>query len=209
MQVSAKTIPDNQTGFERQVQSKDNPVAIGSKTKALKSEENVAVAQGAEHNETSQYLKVLTRIENLLVQDKLPDAAIDGFVGAIKKQLDQMSEADSQMLLKLPEAIKLELKNLDKLPEMIKNDLRNESKSPELLQLLRLPKFADLMRTDSKTAPKTYPAQSAQTRPAAKSSPINILDIPTAGEKPVLAGSPEANNNTVDKKSAGLTKLTA
>ncbi|HHZ77783.1 MAG TPA: hypothetical protein EYN57_02285 [Candidatus Lambdaproteobacteria bacterium] len=65
------------------------------------------------------------------------------------------------------------------------------------------------MRTDSKPAPKTYTAQSAQTLPTVKSSPINILDIPTAREKPVLAGSPEANNNTVDKKSAGLTKLTA
>ena len=209
MQVTAKTIPDKQTGFDRQVQGKNKPTAASSGIQALKTDENLESSKGAERNETSQYLKVLSRIENLLVQEKLPDAAVDGFVGAIKKQIDLMSETDRQMLLKLPEAIKLELKNLNDLPEMIKNNLRDEGKSPVLLELLRLPKFAVLMRTDSKPAPKTYTAQSAQTLPTVKSSPINILDIPTAREKPVLAGSPEANNNTVDKKSAGLTKLTA
>ncbi|GIT70760.1 MAG: hypothetical protein Ct9H300mP28_05740 [Pseudomonadota bacterium] len=43
-------------------------------------------------NETSQYLKVLSRVENLLIQNKLPDAAIEGFAGAIKKQIDAMTK---------------------------------------------------------------------------------------------------------------------
>ena len=209
MQVTAKTIPDKQTGLERQIQNKENQAVTGSKAQGVKTAENLVDANGAERNETSQYLKVLSRIENLLIQEKLPDAAIDGFVGAVKKQLEAMSEADSQMLLKLPEAVELELKNVDELPELIKNEIRDQSKTPALLKLLRQPKFADLMRTDSKPAPQTYTAQSAQPPVSAIPTRINILDIPKANEKPVLAAAPKTVDNSANRKSSGMTKLTA
>ena len=208
MQVTAKTIPDKQTGLERQIQNKGNDATTGSKGQGVQKDENLVDAKGAERNETSQYLKVLSRIENLLIQEKLPDAAIDGFVGAIKKQLEAMSEADNQMLLKLPEAVKLELENVDDLPELIKNEIRDQSKTPALLNLLRQPKFAELMRTDSKPAPQTYTAQSAQTSVSAKPTRIDILDIPKINEKPVLAAAPKTGDNLTNKKSSGMTKLT-
>ena len=209
MQVTAKTIPDKQTGLERQIQNKENQAVTGSKAQGVKTAENLVDANGAERNETSQYLKVLSRIENLLIQEKLPDAAIDGFVGAVKKQLEAMSEADSQMLLKLPEAVELELKNVDELPELIKNEIRDQSKTPALLKLLRQPKFADLMRTDSKPVPQTYTAQSAQPPVSAIPTRINILDIPKANEKPVLATAPKTVDNSENRKSSGMTKQTA
>jgi hypothetical protein len=208
MQVTAKTIPDKQTGLERQIQNKGNDAVTVSKGQGVQKDENLVDAKGAERNETSQYLKVLSRIENLLIQEKLPDAAIDGFVGAIKKQLEAMSEADNQMLLKLPEAVKLELENVDDLPELIKNEIRDQSKTPALLNLLRQPKFAELMRTDSKPAAQTYTAQSAQTSVSAKPTRIDILDIPKINEKPVLAAVPKTGDNLTNKKSSGMTKLT-
>ena len=191
MQVASNTTPDKQAGLERQVQSKERPTAINSKASAVKSEEKTTAAKGAERNETSQYLKVLSRIENLLIQDKLPEAAVEGFVGAIKKQIDLINEADRQMLLKLPEVSKLGLKNLDDLPEMIKNNLRNESKSPILLKLLRQPKFAVFMRTDGKPKPKTYTAQSTQLSTPAKSPAPKLTGGQPNKEKPVLAASPQ------------------
>jgi len=209
MQVTAKTIPDKQTGLERQIQNKENHTVTSSKAQGKKTTEKLVDANGVERNETSQYLKVLSRIENLLIQEKLPDAAIEGFVGAVKKQLDAMSEADSQMLLKLPEAVELELKNVDELPELIKNEIRDQSKTPALLKLLRQPKFADLMRTDSKPASQTYTAQSAQTPVSAIPTRINILDIPKVNEKPVLAAVPKTVVNSANKKSSGMTKMTA
>ena len=192
MQVASNTTPDKQAGLERQVQSKERPTAINTKAPAVKSEEKATAAKGAERNETSQYLKVLSRIENLLIQDKLPEAAVEGFVGAIKKQIDLINEADRQMLLKLPEVTKLDLKNLDDLPEMIKSNLRNESKLPALLKVLRQPKFAVLMRTDGKPAPKTYTAQSTQLPTPAKSPAQKLTGGPPNKEKPVLAASPQA-----------------
>lgn len=209
MQVTAKTIPDKQVGLERQIQNKENHTVTSSKAQGIKTTEKLVDANGAERNETSQYLKVLSRIENLLIQEKLPDAAIEGFVGAVKKQLDAMSEADSQMLLKLPEAVELELKNVDELPELIKNEIRDQSKTPALLKLLRQPKFADLMRTDSKPAAQTYTAQSAQTPVSAIPTRINILDIPKVNEKPVLAAVPKTVVNSANNKSSGMTKITA
>ena len=209
MQVASNTTPDKQAGLERQVQSKERPTAINTKAPAVKSEEKATAAKGAERNETSQYLKVLSRIENLLIQDKLPEAAVEGFVGAIKKQIDLINEADRQMLLKLPEVTKLDLKNLDDLPEMIKNNLRNESKLPALLKVLRQPKFAVLMRTDGKPAPKTYTAQSTQLPTPAKSPATKLAGGPPNKEKPVLAASPQAVQNISDKKSTPATNPAA
>ena len=209
MQVASNTTPDKQAGLERQVQSKERQTAINTKAPAIKSEEKATAAKGAERNETSQYLKVLSRIENLLIQDKLPEAAVEGFVGAIKKQIDLINEADRQMLLKLPEVTKLDLKNLDDLPEMIKNNLRNESKLPALLKVLRQPKFAVLMRTDGKPAPKTYTAQSTQLPTPAKSPAPKLTVGPPNKEKPVLAASTQAVQNIIGKKSTPATNPAA
>ncbi len=208
MQVTAKNIPDKQTGLEHQIQNKEKTTIAKSKAQAVKTNENFVDANGAERNETSQYLKVLTRIENLLIQKKLPDAAIEGFVGAVKKQLEAITESDRQMLLKLPEAVKLTLNNVHDLPGLIKNEIRDQSKTPTLLKLLRHPKFADLMRTDNKPAPQIYTANSAQPSVTTASSPINILDIPKVNEKPILASKPTTGENLANIKSSGVTKLT-
>jgi len=211
MQVASNTTTDKQTSLERQVQSKERSTTVGSKAQAVTSDGNKVVAKGAERNETSQYLKVLSRIENLLIQEKLPDAAIEGFVGAIKKQIDLMSEADRKMLLILPEAKTIELKSLDNLPEMITNNLRDESKSPALLKLLRQPKFAVFMRTDSSPAPKTYTAQSAQTPTPtpAKLPTSKLVEGSPKKEKPVLTAVPEAVHKTSSNKNLSVPNQTA
>ena len=160
MQVTQNLINEKQTVLERQVKNKEIPAPNSSSIQTPKIEEHGS-DKGAAQNETSQYLKVLSRVENLLIQDKLPDAAIEGFAGAVKNQIDAMTEEDRQMLMKLPELKMLELDDLDEIPEIIKNDIRNEDKNTALLKFLRIPEFADLMRTDNKPAPKTYTAQSA------------------------------------------------
>ena len=159
MQVTQNSITEKQTVLERQVRSKEIPAPNSPSIQSPKIEEHGS-DKGAAQNETSQYLKVLSRVENLLIQDKLPDAAIEGFAGAVKNQIDAMTEEDRQMLMKLPELKMLELDDLDDIPEMIKNDIRNEDKNTALLKFLRVPEFADLMRTDNKPAPKTYTANS-------------------------------------------------
>jgi len=198
MQVRSNSIPEKQTGLERQVISKKIPVSNSLSIQSPKFEEHGS-EKGAAQNETSQYLKVLSRVENLLIQNKLPDAAIEGFAGAVKKQIDAMTEADRQMLMKLPELKMLELGDLDDIPEMIKNDIRNEDKNTTLLKFLRIPEFADLMRTDNKPAPKTYTAQSALMPSPAKHEGEILSESAPNLEKPVQSSSAKATQNIGQK----------
>jgi len=208
MQVTLNPITEKQTGLERQVRSKEIPVSKSSSIQSHKFDEHGS-EKGAAQNETSQYLKVLSRVENLLIQNKLPDAAIEGFAGAVKNQINTMTEADKQMLMKLPELKMLKLDDLDDIPEMIKNDIRNEDKNKALLKFLRIPEFADLMRTDNKPAPKTYTAQSAlipspaihEGRILSESAPnleIPAQSPPTKATKNIgQKGSPTVTNRAV------------
>ena len=198
MQVKSNTIPEKQTGLERQVRSKEIPASNSPSIQSPKFEEQ-GLEKGAAQNETSQYLKVLSRVENLLIQNKLPDAAIEGFSGAVKKQIDAMTEADRQMLMKLPEMKILELDDLDDIPEMIKNDIRNEDKNTALLKFLRVPEFADLMRADNKPAPKTYTAQSALIPSPAKHEGKILSESAPNLEKPVQLSSVKSTQDTIQK----------
>ena len=193
MQVTQNSITEKQNVLERQVRSKEIPASNSPSIQSPKIEEHGS-DKGAAQNETSQYLKVLSRVENLLIQDKLPDAAIEGFAGAVKNQIDAMTEEDRQMLMKLPELKMLELDDLDDIPEMIKNDIRNEDKNTALLKFLRVPEFADLMRTDNKPAPKTYTA--------------NLVPQPstTKHEGKILSESTPVLAKTVQPSSAKVTQ---
>jgi len=193
MQVTSNPIPEKQTGLERQVRSKEKPVPNSHLIQSPKFDEHGS-EKGAAQNETSQYLKVLSRVENLLIQNKLPDAAIEGFAGAVKNQIDAMTEADRQMLLKLPELKILDLDDLDDIPEMIKSDIRNEDKNTALLKFLRIPEFAELMLTDNKPAPKTYTAQSA------------LMPSPTKHEGKILSESAPNLEKLVQSSSAKVTQ---
>ena len=188
MQVTQNSITEKQTVLERQVRSKEIPAPNSPSIQSPKIEEHGS-DKGAAQNETSQYLKVLSRVENLLIQDKLPDAAIEGFAGAVKNQIDAMTEEDRQMLMKLPELKMLELDDLDDIPEMIKNDIRNEDKNMALLKFLRVPEFADLMRTDNKPAPKTYTAQSALMPSPTRHEGKILSESATNLEKPIQSSS--------------------
>ena len=207
MQVTQNSITEKQTVLERQVRSKDIPAPNSPSIQSPKIEEHGS-DKGAAQNETSQYLKVLSRVENLLIQDKLPDAAIEGFAGAVKNQIDAMTEEDRQMLMKLPELKMLELDDLDDIPEMIKSVIRNEDKNTALLKFLRIPEFAELMLTDNKPAPKTYTAQSAL-MPSPTKHEGKILSESTPNlEKPVQSSSAKATQNISQKVNPPVTKRT-
>ena len=178
MQVSSKTVPQQKKGLEKQNQSNEIISSKNISSNNSKINENSSSVKSGEKNETSQYLKVLSRVENLLLQKKLPDAAIEGFVGAVKNQMDSLGEEDRQIILKLTESTELDLKNLDDLPNMIKENLRNDEEVAKLFKFLKLPKFAELMQTEVKNVSKTYSAQPSQYKSEIKSSEIKILDIP-------------------------------
>ena len=207
MQVTSNPITEKQNVLERQLRSKEIPTSNSPSIQSPKIEEHGS-DKGAAQNETSQYLKVLSRVENLLIQDKLPDAAIEGFAVAVKNQIDAMTKEDRQMLMKLPELKMLELDDLDDIPEMIKNDIRNEDKNTALLKFLRIPEFADLMRTDNKPAPKTYTAQSALQPSTAKHEGKVLSESAPVLTKTVQPSSAKVTQNFSQKVNSPVTNRT-
>ena len=160
MQVQNQNVTQEKNPSPSQQKAEINAPAMQNASKSLAGNKN-AVAEiqgdGISKDKTSKYLKVLSRIEGLLVKDALPEAAVKGFVGAVKKQLNQLTEGEKQTLLKLPEARQLELKNLEELTDQIEEKLADKETAKEMLSLLKNPRFASMMKTeDSLNSAGTY-----------------------------------------------------
>ncbi len=151
MQVQNQNVTQEKNPSPSQQKAEINAPAMQNASKSLAGKKN-AVAEnqgdGISKDKTSKYLKVLSRIEGLLVKDALPEAAVKGFVGAVKKQLNQLTEGEKQTLLKLPEARQLELKNLEELTDQIEEKLADKESAKEMLSLLKNPRFASMMKTE-------------------------------------------------------------
>ena len=151
MQVQNQNITQEKNPSPSQQKAEINAPAMQNASQSLAGKKN-AVAEiqgdGISKDKTSKYLKVLSRIEGLLVKDALPEAAVKGFVGAVKKQLNQLTEGEKQTLLKLPEARQLELKNLEELTDQIEEKLADKESAKEMLSLLKNPRFASMMKTE-------------------------------------------------------------
>ena len=174
MQVQNQNITQEKNPSPSQQKAEINAPAMQNASKSLVSKKN-AVAEiqgdGISKDKTSKYLKVLSRIEGLLVKDALPEAAVKGFVGAVKKQLNQLTEGEKQTLLKLPEARQLELKNLEELTDQIEEKLADKETSKEMLSLLKNPRFASMMKTeDSLNSAGTYKPADLKLSTAANSA---------------------------------------
>ena len=160
MQVQNQNVTQEKNPSPSQQKAEINAPAMQNASQSLAGKKN-AVAEiqgdGISKDKTSKYLKVLSRIEGLLVKDALPEAAVKGFVGAVKKQLNQLTEGEKQTLLKLPEARQLELKNLEELTDQIEEKLADKETATEMLSLLKNPRFASMMKTeDSLNSAGTY-----------------------------------------------------
>ena len=174
MQVQNQNITQEKNPSPSQQKAEINAPAMQNASQSLAGKKN-AIAEiqgdGISKDKTSKYLKVLSRIEGLLVKDALPEAAVKGFVGAVKKQLNQLTEGEKQTLLKLPEARQLELKNLEELTDQIEEKLADRETAKEMLSLLKNPRFASMMKTeDSLNSAGTYKPADLKLSTAANSA---------------------------------------
>ena len=174
MQVQNQNVTQEKNPSPSQQKAEINAPAMQNASKSLAGKKN-AVSEnqgdGISKDKTSKYLKVLSRIEGLLVKDALPEAAVKGFVGAVKKQLNQLTEGEKQTLLKLPEARQLELKNLEELTDQIEEKLADRETAKEMLSLLKNPRFASMMKTeDSLNSAGTYKPSDLKTSTVANSA---------------------------------------
>ena len=118
--------------------------------------------------EMSAYLKIVSRMENLNArQDSLPEAAIQGFIQGLEKQVAQMNDHEKALLLRIPEVKSLNVKNTEELLNKIEDKLTDGKAGLKLFELLRQPQFVDLIDPSRKV--QTYDSK-ALAQPAVTSS---------------------------------------
>ena len=138
MQVLNQNITQekNPTASQQKAEAPVPGMKDGGNTNGIKKAATSGIqGDGISKDKTSKYLKVLSRIEGFLAKDALPEVAVKGFVGAVKKQLNQLTESEKQSLLKLPEA----RKHWWCLAVHAMGALRGCCKGPGLLMVLRPP----------------------------------------------------------------------
>ena len=118
--------------------------------------------------EMSAYLKIVSRMENLNArQDSLPEAAIQGFIQGLEKQVAQMNDHEKALLLRIPEVKSLNVKNTEELLNKIEDKLTDGKAGLKLFELLRQPQFVDLIDPSHKV--QTYDSK-VLAQPAVTSS---------------------------------------
>ena len=105
---------------------------------------------------TSAYLKVVSRLENLLKSEEVPEGALKGFTRAIKSRMEQASEKDQKTIVDSPAAKDLGIEKATDLAEKIESGLKDKEQTGKVLALLKHPPFVQLMEGKDTTATATY-----------------------------------------------------
>ena len=118
--------------------------------------------KSAQLQDMSAYLKIVSRLENLNArQDSLPEPAIQGFIQGLVKQVAQMNDHEKALLLRIPEVKSLNVKNAEELIDRIEDKLTDGQASLKLFELLRQPKFVELIDPSQKM--QTYGSKTSNT----------------------------------------------
>ncbi|MBF0288492.1 MAG: hypothetical protein HQM14_11805 [SAR324 cluster bacterium] len=106
--------------------------------------------------QTSAYLKVLSRLENLINKDELPEKALEGFTKALAVRLEEAKEDDRKLIAGLPEAKAFEIKTANEIPGKIQESLEDKDTAAKAFALLKNPKFVELMEKKEDQSSSTY-----------------------------------------------------
>ncbi len=106
--------------------------------------------------QTSMYLKVLSRLENMIKKEELPEKALEGFTKAIAVRLEEAKESDRKLIAGLAEAKAFEVKTASEIPEKIQEGLEDKETATKVFALLKHPKFVELMEKKNEQSSKTY-----------------------------------------------------
>ena len=158
MQVKQSVV----SGNGEQKASKNSKVENVSAQKTVAINALGGTPKSAQLQDMSAYLKIVSRLENLNArQDSLPEPAIQGFIQGLVKQVAQMNDHEKALLLRIPEVKSLNIKNAEELIDKIENKLTEEQVSEKLFELLRQPKFVELIDPSQKM--QTYGSKTSNT----------------------------------------------
>lgn len=153
MQIQQSPITEQAPTFQNKAAS---TLAPGKNGMPASSPEKGSLSSSKGSDEKSMYLKVVSRLENLLQKEALPEKALKGFMKAVNARLQAAAAPDKKMVLNTPEAKALEIGKIEDFSEKIKEGLEGEENSSKVLALLKQPKFVELMNGQTKSATPVY-----------------------------------------------------
>ena len=150
------------------------------------------IQKSSQLKEMSAYLKIVSRLENLNArQDSLPEAAIQGFIQGLEKQVAQMNDHEKALLLRIPEVKSLNVKNAEEMLDKIEDKLTDGQAGLKLFELLRQPQFVELIDPSRKV--QTYDskalAQLAVTSSGSQISQQNQQPVPIISQDEIATSS--------------------
>lgn len=181
MQVKQSAVSgSSEQGTARSAKPESTPAKSAAPTLST---EKPAALNAAQLQDMSTYLKVVSRLENLQAREnELPEAAVEGFVRGLEKQINQMNEHEKALLLRIPEIRGLQVSNAQELLKKLGEDLASSTTAPAAFKVLRQPQFVELV--DPSHHKMTYSA-----KPVASNEPAPAVAAVSA---PVQQPNPEA-----------------
>ena len=158
MQVQKQATPPNtgkplsSTANEMKASKAENPKAIAQPAES-KAKDSTSQASSAE----TTYMRVVSRLEHLVQENKLQDGAIDTFTNAVKNRINRLNQREQKAILALEEVKALEVKNIQELYTAIGKELKSDDSPEKIMTLLKDTKFAEFMNSDQSA--KTYSPQ--------------------------------------------------
>ena len=190
MQVNNRAVSTKDPSVALQNQAVKSGKPATAEQKNATTDKIAESSQQKSTEQTSTYLKVLSRLENMIQKDELPDMALESFTKAVTSRLEEASAQDKKVVLNSEEAKALEIENTDDIPELIEEGLEDEDQAEKIFALLKQPKFVELMNGKENQDPQTYNAN-GKSAPE-KTAPGNATATPT---KPPTASKPEVGAN--------------
>lgn len=170
MQIQQTAIPPKEQSSAFQNKGVNTETAVKSGPKMAS---ETATESSSQKGEQTMYLKVLSRLENMIQKGELPEKALEGFLKAVNARLKEASAQDKKVVLSTPEAKALEIMKFEDFSEKIQAGLEEQESSSKTLALLKQPKFVEIMNgqenpssavygPNGKTASAQKPATEAQ-----------------------------------------------
>lgn len=157
--------------------------------------------------EPSGYLKVLSRLENMHQKGELPEGAVENFLKAVTKRLEEGSEADKKSMVQTPEAKALEIKDVGEVVEKLEKGFEDKANSGKVFALLKQSTFVEMMNGKETKGNQTYGANG---QPAANSAgPTAQASVNATAQAPIANKAAASSPNAAEAKTGEPVKKAA
>ena len=111
---------------------------------------------GGRDNEVSEYLKMISRLENSVKKDEVKEADVDKVLEALDDRIDTLSKSEKKKLEQISSFKKLEVEELDTMKDSLAKLFEDDKGRDKVFDFLKAPEFISLLSNEQKNSGGTY-----------------------------------------------------